>query len=318
MKTVVIGATGHVGTFLVPRLVEMGHQVVAVSRGRREPYQPHPAWDRVERVVLDREEEERAGRFGRTIAGLDPDVVVDMICFDQPSARHLVDSLSGRVQMLLFCGTIWIHGPSTTVPQREHENRRPFCAYGKGKLRMTDYVLGEARRGRIPAAVFHPGHIVGPGWNPVNPLGNFNPRVFARIAGGETVRFPTLGLETVHHVHAEDVAQIILKSMANWSAAVGEEFHVVSGEAVTLRGYAEAVYSWFGREPRLEFAVAQGWDQGLSKEDVDKTWDHVLHSPNCSIEKAGRHLGYAPRHASLEAVRQALGWLMDHGVVQAS
>jgi nucleoside-diphosphate-sugar epimerase len=318
MKIVVIGATGHVGTFLVPRLVELGHRVVAVSRGRREPYRQHPAWDRVERVALDREEEEREGRFGRTIAGLEPDVVVDMICFDQPAARHLVESLSGRVQMLLVCGTIWIHGPSTTVPQREHENRRPFCAYGRGKLRMTDYVLGEARLGRVPATVFHPGHIVGPGWHPVNPLGNCNPRVFTDIARGKSVRFPTLGLETVHHVHAEDVAQIILRSMAGWSAAVGEEFHAVSEAAVTLRGYAEAVFSWFGREPRLELNSAGGWDQGFSKEDVDKTWDHVLHSPNCSIQKAQRLLGYAPRYCSLEAVRQALGWLMDHGVVQIS
>ena len=35
MRIVIIGATGHVGTFLVPRLVAAGHAVVTVSRGRR-------------------------------------------------------------------------------------------------------------------------------------------------------------------------------------------------------------------------------------------------------------------------------------------
>ena len=30
---VVIGATGHIGSYLVPRLVRAGHQVVALSRG---------------------------------------------------------------------------------------------------------------------------------------------------------------------------------------------------------------------------------------------------------------------------------------------
>ena len=37
---VVIGNTGHVGTYLVPRLAEAGYEVTAVSRGARDPYQP--------------------------------------------------------------------------------------------------------------------------------------------------------------------------------------------------------------------------------------------------------------------------------------
>ena len=51
MKVVVIGGSGHVGTYLVPRLVAAGHAVVNVSRGEREPYQSHAAWSRVERVA---------------------------------------------------------------------------------------------------------------------------------------------------------------------------------------------------------------------------------------------------------------------------
>ncbi len=31
MKVLVIGATGHVGTYLVPRLVELGHEVTAAA-----------------------------------------------------------------------------------------------------------------------------------------------------------------------------------------------------------------------------------------------------------------------------------------------
>jgi uncharacterized protein YbjT (DUF2867 family) len=43
MRVVVIGGSGHVGTFLVPQLVEAGHEVVSISRDQREPYQFHPA-----------------------------------------------------------------------------------------------------------------------------------------------------------------------------------------------------------------------------------------------------------------------------------
>src|ERR687898_840 len=95
MRVVVIGGSGHVGTFLVPRLVEAGHEVVSISRGRREPYQSHPAWQSVEQLTLDREAEEAEGTFEERVLGLEPDVVVDMICFTPESARQLVEALRG-------------------------------------------------------------------------------------------------------------------------------------------------------------------------------------------------------------------------------
>jgi nucleoside-diphosphate-sugar epimerase len=240
---------------------------------------------------------------------------MDMICFTPESASHLVDGIRGRVRQVLFCGTIWVHGPSVAVPTLEHENIRPFGEYGIQKARMREFLLDEARRTGLPISLLHPGHIVGPGWPPVNPLGNFNPSVFTRIARGELLSFPTQGLETVHHVHADDVAQIFQRSLENWSQAAGEEFHAVSEQAITLRGYAEAVAAWFGREANLEFSGTDAWKQGLSEEDVAFTWDHLLHSPNCSIEKAKRCLGFAPRYTSLQAVREALTWLVEQGMV---
>ena len=36
MRVVIIGGTGHVGTFLVPRLVEAGHEVFCLSRVERK------------------------------------------------------------------------------------------------------------------------------------------------------------------------------------------------------------------------------------------------------------------------------------------
>lgn len=38
MKAVVIGGCGHIGTYLVPRLVKAGYQVVSVTRGQSKPY----------------------------------------------------------------------------------------------------------------------------------------------------------------------------------------------------------------------------------------------------------------------------------------
>lgn len=320
MRVTVIGGTGHIGTYLVPRLVRAGHEVVSVSRGRRDPYRDDGAWDDVETVTVDREAAEERGEFGAEILATDPDAVVDLICFEPESARALVESLRGEVQHLLHCGTVWVHGPSDVVPTTEDRprTRRPIGEYGRKKAEIESYLLEEARQNGLPATVLHPGHISGPGWAPVNPAGNLDPAVFTRLARGEEVALPNFGLETVHHVHADDVAQAFQRALEGWSTAVGESFHVVSPRALTLRGYAEAAAGWFGREATLTFLPFEEWADRpeYDDEDVAATEDHVRHSPNASIEKARDRLGYDPRYSSLEATREAVDALVEAGEVE--
>ncbi|MFF1876347.1 NAD-dependent epimerase/dehydratase family protein [Leifsonia sp. NPDC058230] len=316
MRIVVIGATGHVGGYLVPRLVRAGHQVVAVSRGLSEPYHPDSAWDAVERVQLDRERGDADGTFAGRIADLNADAVIDMVCFTKSSAEQLVDALRGRVQLLLSCGTIWIHGPATAVPLAEDEARQPFGDYGVGKHEIEEFLLAEARRpGGLPSTVLHPGHITGPGWDMINPAGNLDLEVWSRLARGEEVVLPNFGLETVHHVHADDVAQGFQLALDNPGASVGEGFHLVSDRALTLRGYATAVAGWFGSEADLRFEPFERFAQSTAPQHAQATWEHISRSPSISIEKAQRLLGYAPRYTSLDAVAEALQWLIADGRV---
>jgi len=316
VRVSVIGGTGHIGTYLVPHLVEAGHAVIVVSRGCREPYRPHGAWRQVTKIELDRPVEEAAGRFGERIAALDPQVVIDLTCFTIGSAAALVEGLRGRVQHLLHCGTIWVHGPGVEVPTTEEAPRRPFGDYGCRKAEVERYLLDEARGRGLPVTVLHPGHIVGEGWAPLNPAGHFNPQVFSDLAAGRELALPNLGLETVHHVHADDVALAFLGAMARRSVAVGESFHVVSPAALTLRGYAERMAAWFGHEARLRFLPWDEWRRGVSAEDADQTLEHISHSPNCSLAKARALLDYAPRYSSLEAVQESVSWLARNRVVK--
>jgi nucleoside-diphosphate-sugar epimerase len=316
MRVVIIGGAGHVGTYLVPRLVEAGHEVINISRGQRGPYQPHGAWNSVRQVIADREAEDREQTFGRRVRDLNPDAVIDMICFTLESARQLVTALQGQVQQFLHCGTIWVHGPTMQAPLTEEQPRRPFGEYGIQKAAIEAYLLNEARRNGFPTTILHPGHIVGPGWAPLNPAGHFNPQVFVRLARGEEVSLPNFGMETVHHVHADDVAHAFMQAMTNWSASMGESFHVVSPAAVTLRGYAEATAAWFGQPANLRYLPWDAWKTTVSAEEAAATWDHIAHSPCCSIAKAQRLLDYRPRYSSLQAVYEAMSWLVEHKVIQ--
>jgi nucleoside-diphosphate-sugar epimerase len=317
-KVVVIGATGHIGTYLVPRLVQAGHEVVAVSRGAAKPYRSSPAWHRVRRVELDREAQEAAGTFGQAIARLGADIVVDLICFTLASSTHLADALEGNVDQLIHIGTIWTHGASEVVPTPESAVKRPFGEYGINKAAIEKDLLQRARRRGLSVSIVHPGHIVGPGWAPLNPAGHFNPTVFSTIAQGGPLVLPNFGLETVHHVHADDVAQVIIGAINNPGVANGESFHAVSSGALTLRYYAEAMYRWFGKEPNLSFAPFDQWAAEQDEAEAKATWEHIARSPNCSIDKARRLLGYQPRYTSLEAVYEAVEWLIKDGQVQLS
>ena len=138
MRVIVIGGSGHIGTYLTPRLVEEGHKVICVSRSQREPYLPHTAWQDVELRTIDR----AADNFGRAIRELEPDVVIDLICYTLESAQHLVEALKGHVQQFLHCGTAWVHGPAVEVPVKEDQPRRPISDYGVRKAAIEDYLLG--------------------------------------------------------------------------------------------------------------------------------------------------------------------------------
>jgi uncharacterized protein YbjT (DUF2867 family) len=67
MRVVVVGATGHIGSYLVPSLVAAGHEVVAISRGDRQPYVDNPAWRQVKVLHADRDAEDQAGTFAERL-----------------------------------------------------------------------------------------------------------------------------------------------------------------------------------------------------------------------------------------------------------
>lgn len=311
---VVIGATGHIGSYLVPRLVRAGHDVIALSRGVHGPYHPDPAWDRARMETCDREAEDAAGTFGERVAALGADVVVDLICFTPDSARQLVDALRPGNPRLVMCGTIWVHGEVGTVPVTEDDAKHPFGTYGIDKLAIEELLAEETRGGGLPTVVLHPGHISGPGWNVINPLGNLDPRVWTWLANGAPVPVPDQGLGVLHHIHADDLAQAFEAACFS-ETALGENFHIVTAQSMNLRGLCRAVAGWFGRAANLEDVSWAEFRERVGDQHADVTHDHVRRSITASIDKARTALGYEPRYTTEAALLESVRWLAEHGRV---
>jgi nucleoside-diphosphate-sugar epimerase len=312
VRIVVIGGSGHVGTFLVPRLVRAGHEVINLTRGARSPYIDDEVWSDVEQVAVDRAAEDAAGTFGKRVAAHEADVVVDMICFTPDSAAALVKELRGHGGHLIHCGTIWRYGPSVKQPMREDDTSPPIGEYGTQKAAIAELLAAETASGGIVTTVLQPGHISGPGWTPIGPLGNLDPAVWYALSAGQEIAVPGLGAELMHHVHADDVAQAFQLAVEHRDAAAGESFNVVAPSALTARGFLAIAAGWFGQTARIRSVSWAEFRSATVAEFADASWQHLSRSQYASIEKARTLLGYTPAFEPEAAVLDGIRWLIDH------
>ena len=317
MKAVVIGGTGHIGTYLVPMLVDAGFHTICVTRGKSEPYEYDPAWEQAERLVLDRSTDPN---FAAHIAALDADVVIDLVAFEPAEVEAMVAALSGtRLSHYLYCSSCWAHGRAEVLPLNpDNSLKEPLCDYGRKKFATDQYLKERYLQEGFPATSIMPGQISGPGWTIMNPWANKTVRPFQLIANGEEIMLPNFGMETLHHVHGYDVAQCFFKAVVHRNAALGESFDAVSGQSITLYGYAKLMYRFFGKEPQIGFLPWPEWcDYVGDPAECEDTYLHIARSGFFSLEKERRLLEYEPRYSNVDVIKAAVQSYMDRGLVIA-
>ncbi|NQX13414.1 NAD(P)-dependent oxidoreductase [Microbacteriaceae bacterium VKM Ac-2855] len=313
MRILVIGGSGHIGTFLIPRLVRAGHDVVTMSRGTRTAYTDSPEWRQVTTVTVDRAQQDADGSFGGTVLAQHPDAVIDLLSFTLDSTAALVEAIRGRVEHLVHCGSLWRYGPSLKLPISEGQGTPAIDEYGRQKEAIAQYLKRETAAGGLITTSVHPGHIVGPGWSPTGALGNNDPATWAALSAGRTIRVPGSGAESMHHVHADDVAQVFELAITHRDAAGGEDFHAVAPTALSVHGYAEIAARWFGQTSTLEPITWEQFRAETTAEFAESSWGHLRRNHVLSIEKARDLLGYSPAWQPEDAILESVRWLLDHG-----
>jgi nucleoside-diphosphate-sugar epimerase len=206
-----------------------------------------------------------------------------------------------------------MHGPARTAPISESDERHPVGDYGVAKSAIADLLVAETENGGLATTSLHPGHISGPRWAPITPLGNLDPLVWQRLAAGEELLVPGLGAELLSHVHADDVAQAFELALARPEAAAGQVFHTTAARAATVRGLLEAAAGWWGREPVTRSVSWAEYRGATTPEFAEQSWDHLWRSQHASVTKAADLLGYVPAHPPEGAVRAGVEWLVGAG-----
>ncbi len=319
VKICVIGGTGHIGSYLVPRLVLAGHNVKVIARHSHPRYSiSNFGWERVEWILVDdRRKAEEDGSWKKLMESFEVDVVIDLICYTPEQNRMMIESFKGRIRHFLHCGSIWAYGATLRAPCQESFPRNPFGGYGINKAKIEADLIREYQTNGFPATIIHPGHISGPKWLPIDPQGTISGvGVYEKLARGEVVELPGSGLATLHHVHADDLAQLFQRAIERRNVAIGEAFSGVAPYAMSFLGCAEFVAFLFGKKANIKFVPLAEVESILGPKAFSITKDHVTRSPCCSIEKARRLLGYEPHYTTEEIYTECIEHLLESGALK--
>lgn len=136
MKNIlVLGGTRFFGQKLVELLLEEGHHVTIVTRGKSG----NPFGNRVEHITVDRRNRKE---FAEKIDGRTFDIVYDNICYSPNEAHAFCDVFNGKIGKLIFTSTLSVYDVDGNVKREEdfdpyhyelQMGDRSDFSYGEGK-----------------------------------------------------------------------------------------------------------------------------------------------------------------------------------------
>ncbi len=281
MNVFLTGATGHIGSAVLPALISTGHSVTALVRSEKKAAAVRAAG--AEAVVGDLQDLDLVRRLAAgaeaVIAAASPGDATSK-AVESAFAEAVLDGLRPNATFLRTSG-VWVHGSAPDITEETPRNAPPLVAwYDETDARVL------AASG-IRSIVIEPGTVYG------NGLGIPN-AVFAGERVGDPAALRLVGPGTQHwtSVHVDDLAQLYVLALEH--AESGSVYLGVSGDNPTTRELGEAASRRLGLGGRVvrEDAAALvarlgGFGQAL------------LLDQQATGEKARRELGWKPSRRSL-------------------
>ncbi len=303
-KILVIGGYGHIGRFLVPRLVRSGWQVTAMTRGNK-PAPDTDAWRGLthRHLVRDYQDLTKNQQWKGLLEDAGCNVVIDILGRNAPA---IWQACPAAVSHLVVCGSAWMYGPPRQVPTPERTQADfPFEAYRTRYQHLLE-LLATQDKGPAVSGVM-PTNIAGPGKIPIEPYGGRELAIHKAMASGLEIVLPYDGLMLVHPSDAEDIAEVFALVAEQPDKAAGRMFNAASPYAVT---YADLV-SIYSRIHGQEIPVrAVEWEEFdlIVRPTPDQRYHHEAHM--CAdITAARQTLGYEPKYTCEQALERAVEWM---------
>jgi farnesol dehydrogenase len=321
--TLVTGATGFIGSYLVRRLTEAGVPArVLVRCPERLDAQVAGIVDVVKGDVRDTDAVAKATQGVNTVLHLaacarawsrDPQQFTDV---NVRATEQLLEAAHrAGVERLVHVSTVLTLPPHRPAPVKQ-SLRRP-TPYEDTKLAAERLVASYADAGG-DVVIVHPTRVYGPG--PLNDANGVTRVVALYIAGRFPVRMADNGVLS-NYVHAADVAEgIVLAAQHGRSGA----HYVLGGEEnVSFRGLLDVVGDITGRRhrtvalpPAFAMAVArtaQLWARLGGSTSITPGWIRIfLEDRRVDISASRQELGYSPRPLRA-GLSETIHWLRSNG-----
>lgn len=282
MRSLVLGGSGFIGSHLVERLLEGGHEARVYDRGSNPFRETSPEVEYVEGEFGDRALVREAVEGVDTVfhfisttlpktSNDDPvyDVRTNLVdtvrlleCCVEAGARKVVFSSSG--------GTVY--GPPRSAPITEEHPTDPITSYGIVKLAIEKYLnLFHLQHG-LDYAALRISNPYGPGQNPSGQQGAVT--VFLnRIRTGEPITVWGDGSVVRDYLYISDLARAL--ALAAEAQTESKVFNIGSGRGVSVNELLEVMAAVVGESLDVEYLPARSLDVPLSVLDVSRAREEL-------------------------------------------
>jgi len=328
VRVLVTGGTGFTGKALVKRLIDDGHQVVALDykEGLRTGELRSWGAEVVIGSVTDREVVRRCMKGVEVVQHLaaafrelnvpeqhywDVNVGGTRICLEEARAAG--------VRKFIYCSTCGVHGDVKKPPTDEEHNIAPADYYQQTKYEAEPVVAEFARQG-LATVILRPAAIYGPG----DPERFF--MIFRRVAKGT---FPMFGSgKTLYHpLYIDNLVDAHVLAMAPGKGE-GKVYLVADEEYVAIEDLVRRVAKAMGVAVKVPhypiwpvIAVGHIVEKackpfGITPPIFPRRVDWYRQNRAFKIVAAKRDLGYAPKVGLDEGLRRTYLWYKGEGLLR--
>ena len=325
MKVLVTGGTGFTGKALVKRLIDSGHQVVAMDYKEGIKTDEIAKWG-AEVVIGSVTDTETVNRVVKGV-----DVVHHLAAafreLDVPNSYYEDVNIQGTVNVLnaakqegvkrfIYCSTCGVHGNVENPPASETAPIKPADYYQRTKYEAEPLVLAE-HDSDMQTLVVRPAAIYGPG----------DPErfgmIFRRVNKGV---FPIFGDgKALYHPLYIDNFVDVLETVLQPGMGDGEVYLIADEEYVEIEQLVKRVAKAMGKEvklphyPFLPLSIAGHVMEKLCQPFkitppiFPRRVDWYRQNRAFDISKAKKDLGYRPRVGLDEGLRLTAEWYIAGG-----
>ncbi|CAN5297164.1 SDR family NAD(P)-dependent oxidoreductase [soil metagenome] len=327
MKILVTGATGFTGKALVRRLIDDGHEVVALDYKEGYKSDEIRSWGAhvvigsvTDRAVVDScmEGVEVVQHLAAAFRELNvPDTYYEEV--NVGGTRNVLESaLAHGVRKLIYCSTCGVHGNIDDPPADEDAPIQPADYYQRTKYEAEPVVREYLDKG-LKVTIVRPAAIYGPG----DPERFF--MIFKRVAKGW---FPMYGSgKTLYHpLYIDNLVDALVLAMDE-NRGNGGAYLIADEEYVEIEDLVKRVAQAMGKEVRIPHfpvlpLVAAGhvcealWKPFKAAPPIfPRRVDWYRQNRAFRIDRAKNELGYVPKIGLDEGLRRTAEWYEREGLL---